>query len=294
MITLSGDNSDIRSALKEEKDFLTSYLKSQERINTKIHSVLRRLIDNKVVSNVEQSQIICEELSIIVKILKKSHTNIYSVQRLLKKLNMVNLDLPKYEERVDIYNKLYSGIFNDIIKTTSELEKFLAKHPIPKASNKSEVQQEETKEVKLPDDELSNENTLLISEVDKKVVLPYTMEELNKILSENSDEYETIKEVIDKIYTRPLKYYRNSSLMRFKEAFKLIRERENGTIAQALDLAFELFSNHSLHPAVITACKNLNELDIYLSCLEYNELNDFHFFKTIFKVAPLKSKTINL
>lgn len=289
MITLSEDNSDISLAIQEEKDFLTSYLKSQERINSKIHAVLRKLIDNKVVSSLEQSQIICEELSAIVKILKKSHTNIYSVQRLVKKLNMVNLESPEYEERIDIYNKLYSSIFNEVIKTTSELEKFLSKHPVAKAS-KTETHQES----KLPHDELSNENTLLISEVDKKVILPYTMEELNTILSENPDKYETIKEVIDRVYTKPLKYYRNASIMRFKEAFKLIRERENGTVSQALDLALELFSNHSLHPAVITACKNLNELDVYLSCLEYNELNDFHFFKTVFKVAPLKSKTIDI
>ena len=59
-----------------------------------------------------------------------------------------------------------------------------------------------------------------------------------------------------------------------------------------MDLALELFSNYNLHPAVISACKTVNELDVYLSCLEYNELDDFHFFKTIFKISPTISKTI--
>lgn len=290
MINLSKDNSDIKMVIQEEKDFLTSYLKSQERINGKIHIVLRKLVDNKVVSSLEQSQTVCDELSIIVKTLKKSHSNIYSVQRLLKKLNMIILENPEYEERINIYNKVYSGIFNDIVKTTSELEAFLSEHSNIIKSAKVET----PVDTKVVDEELTDENVLLISEIDKKVVLPYTMEELNNILAENPDKYETIKEVIDRVYTKPLKYYHNASLMRFKEAFKLVRERENGTFSQALDLALELFSNHSLHPAVITACKNLNELDVYLSCLEYNELNDFHFFKMIFKMAPLKSKTIKI
>ena len=51
-----------------------------------------------------------------------------------------------------------------------------------------------------------------------------------------------------------------------------------------------MFSNYNLHPAVITACKNLNELDIYLSCLEFNELEDFRFFKVVYDVLPVVNK----
>ena len=45
-----------------------------------------------------------------------------------------------------------------------------------------------------------------------------------------------------------------------------------------------------MHPAIITACKNSNELDVYLSCLEYNELEDFTSFKIVFQGLPAISK----
>ena len=135
-----------------------------------------------------------------------------------------------------------------------------------------------------------DENTLLVSEPDNKVVLPFTLDTIEKLMQENPDKYKKVNDVIDDLYTKPLKYYRHSSFMRFKEAYDLVRHRSNGSIMQALDLGLELFSNYNLHPAIISACKNLDELDIYLSCLQYNELNDFHFFKTIFKINPLLQK----
>ena len=56
MINLSEDNLDLNAVIQTEKDFLTNYLKSQERINNNIHTILRQLIDAKVVSNLEQSK----------------------------------------------------------------------------------------------------------------------------------------------------------------------------------------------------------------------------------------------
>ncbi|MDO5555531.1 MAG: hypothetical protein Q4G09_02435 [Clostridia bacterium] len=134
------------------------------------------------------------------------------------------------------------------------------------------------------------QNTLFISYSDNTVILPYTTKELNKILKDSKGKYKTKQDVIDDLYTIPLDYYHNNAFSRFKEAFKLIREREHGSLPQALDLALEMFSNYNLHPAIITACKNINELDVYLSCLEYNELKDFHFFNIQFNMPPSKIK----
>jgi len=130
------------------------------------------------------------------------------------------------------------------------------------------------------------ENTLVISGDDKKVILPYKLEEINKIMEKHPKRYKSIQDVIDDLYTKPAKYYKNTAKARFREAFKLVTERENGSLRKALDLGVELFFNHNIHPAVISACKNMNELDVYLSCLEYNELDDFHFFKIIFNSVP--------
>lgn len=137
------------------------------------------------------------------------------------------------------------------------------------------------------------ENTLLISEEDKKVFLPYEKKEIFSILENPNFSFKNEQEIIEKLYTVPSSNYKSFSLSRFKEAYKLVREKEKGSIAKALDLGLELFSNYNLHPAIITACKNMHELDIYLSCLEYNELEDFKYFKTEFKSPPLNTK-INL
>jgi hypothetical protein len=41
-----------------------------------------------------------------------------------------------------------------------------------------------------------------------------------------------------------------------------------------------------LHPAIITACKSIDELDIYLSCLEDNQLDDFKIFDIKYEILP--------
>jgi hypothetical protein len=130
------------------------------------------------------------------------------------------------------------------------------------------------------------ENTLIISEKDGIVVLPYTLKELGQKLREQPTKYHKIEDVIKLDYTIPFDYYKNSSLARFKEAFKLVKERNNGSFKHALDLAFELMFNYSLHPAIISDCKTVDELDIYLSCLEYDELEDFKSFKIIYDSLP--------
>lgn len=130
------------------------------------------------------------------------------------------------------------------------------------------------------------ENTLIISEMKQKVILPYTKQELEIILNENSEDFENIEDVIEKKYTVPFSYYKFTPFARFKEAYKLVADRDGGSKKSAISLALELFGNYNLHPAIITACKTLNELDIYLSCLEFDELEDFHFFKIDYQFAP--------
>ena len=74
-------------------------------------------------------------------------------------------------------------------------------------------------------------------------------------------------------------------MARFKEAYKLVKNREKASVFKALSLGFELFGNYSLHPAIITACNSLDELDIYLACLDENDLDDFKFFNIKYEVS---------
>jgi len=127
------------------------------------------------------------------------------------------------------------------------------------------------------------ENTLIISETRHKVILPYKLSALKNILQQN-ELYTSIDDVIDKLYTLPIEYYRFTPIARFKEGFKLVKEKAKGSKIKALALGFELFTNYNLHPAIITACNNIDELDIYLACLEENNLDDFHFFNIIYEI----------
>ena len=65
---------------------------------------------------------------------------------------------------------------------------------------------------------------------------------------------------------------------------------KNVSVAECLDLAFELSFKRLLNPAVITACKNLDELDSYLDCLESKQLSNFGVFEVKYDISPLVKK----
>lgn len=129
------------------------------------------------------------------------------------------------------------------------------------------------------------ENILIVSEVENKAFLPYTFEDLNAELNNSPHLYSSIDDVIEKKYTVSLDLYKNSSVARFREAFRLVK-KSNGSLKDAFDLSLELFFKYDLNPVIITACRNLDELDVYLSCLDDNELDKFFCFEIIYNIAP--------
>lgn len=180
------------------------------------------------------------------------------------------------EEKTDKENIIEENINKeDIIKNVSE--------EINDNQNNNDINNQ-------IDDEFKNinikENTLIIT--DKEVILPFTKIELEKELE--SSGYTCIEDIINEKYTKDISYFKPSAISRFRESYLLILEKEHGTKLQAARLALELFTNYNLHPAIITACKDLNQLDIYLSCLEYNELQDFHFFEINYSIPPISKK----
>ncbi len=128
--------------------------------------------------------------------------------------------------------------------------------------------------------------TLVISEETQKVYLPYTIKDIMEKLNDTSTGYQTVQDVIDEEYIIPLSEFKMPIVSRFKEAYNFMREKENSSVYAAIDLALELMFNSNLNPAVIRACKNLRELNIYLDCLYENELEKFDCFKVIYKVLP--------
>ena len=139
----------------------------------------------------------------------------------------------------------------------------------------------------LNDDEITDNDTLIISDSSQKVILPYTIEDLEKKLKKNK-KYKSLLDVIVNEYTLPLETFKNPVKSRFKEAFQLIKKKEHGSLTEAIGLGFELMFQSDLNPAVIAACRDLDELDIYLDCLDDNELDKFSCFKIEYNVKPTK------
>lgn len=139
----------------------------------------------------------------------------------------------------------------------------------------------------LNESDIVDNPTLLISEIQNKVVLPYTISELQQVLNNNNN-YKSLQDVIDNVYTIPIDRYKNSFKSRFKETYNLMRKKENASIWDSIELALELSFNNLLNPAIITACKNLDELDVYLDCLSSNELDKFNLFNIKYEILPQK------
>ena len=127
---------------------------------------------------------------------------------------------------------------------------------------------------------------LIVSEKDQKAYLPYKYSDLEKFYSENKDKYSSVEDVINKEYILDLNRFKHSISARFRETINLVYNKEHKSFFKAINLAFELSFKYNLNPIIISACRNLEELDIYLDCLDENELFDFRCFKIKFEVTP--------
>lgn len=143
-------------------------------------------------------------------------------------------------------------------------------------------------EEKVIENNLEDNKTLVISEEDGKVYLPYSKADIKNEVLQNKGM--KISDLIEEKYICPLDKYKNAIRARFREGYNLMYKKEGKSRRSAVLLGIELMFETNLHPAVISACKNLEELDIYLDCLEDNELEKFSCFKIIYKSLPMLHK----
>lgn len=304
MISISNEKNRIK-LLEIEKKSLNSMLDIQRNLNKQILSFLKNFLgDVKIDLNFDSENIVFKYIKETTDILTKSNYNIDKLESLLKKLDDVisSINSESIERKIAQYNNKFDIVLNTIYKNTGLIEEFIHKislldlseilakiNKVTDINTITDTNNEEESNLEISSETLNSsfvENTLVISEMQGKVILPYTIKEINSILFNNEDKYSSIQDVIDKLYTKPIKEYRFSSISRFREAYKLVKEKEHKSKTKAFSLASELFANYNLHPAIITACKSLDELDIYLACLEDNSLDDFPFFDVKYEVAP--------
>jgi len=205
-----------------------------------------------------------------------------------------------FEEQIT--EKYINGLMADLEKTlekmkeehAKEMEKILTeKANIQYATEKKEneeqignyIEEKEDKEI-----HIKNNNTLLISEKQGKVILPYKAEEVLRIFNKEKSKYSSVEEVIEDKFTRNFSDFKIQFASRYAETMKLARDRENYSFMDAITIATEMMKKRFLHPAIISACRTLNELDVYLDCLDKNELEDFKIFKVKYELYPIVVK----
>lgn len=240
-----------------------------------------------------------EELDLICNIadtLKNSLDSITSLhdKNIDNNYNEIKANLIEYNKISDqLSNKIFEFENNCTYALASAFEYFSSTNKKIKTSTKKNfVDYSISTNPLLKNIETSTENSdlLLISEKEQKAYLPYKYNKVKNIFENSKDKYKTMQDVINDLYIIPLSKFKNSSISRFREAFHLIRNKENSSITKALDLGLELMFKYELNPIVIAACRNLDELDIYLDCLDNNELYEFSCFDIKFEVMPQISK----
>lgn len=193
----------------------------------------------------------------------ETSNNINNAYNLMKQL--------KSEIDVNIYNVDSKNKINEIINEVSDI--------LEESAN------EET--VMLPEKEGQEKKVLLISSKTQTVTLPYIKEQIEAFIEDGI--YKTEEEVIKNKYTIPLSKYKNEALSRVREGYKLARKREGLNVSESIKYAINLMFERRLHPAVITACNTIDQLDIYLACLDENVPELFDFFEIKFEYPPIEN-----
>ena len=309
MIYLNSTKENISKQLKDIKnDFNAELTMQKDKLNILLE-VLKQL--NSIIQTPNYNDDSNMALDLLKKIksnIENLKTNVSNIERLIELLEQLHSNYitdPENKEihaNIDYMDQIVSGFKIDLRKSDKEFDSIILKYvkestfniDLNTTNTKTNSENNSTTTIgnsmfndSMYDSEIGDNNVLIISEKRRKVFLPYKVEDLNKWLRKNRS-FHTIEDVINAKYIIPLEKYRNPAISRFREAYILMKKREKASITDSLDLALGLTFNSSLNPAIITACRNLEELDAYLDCLELNQLSKFEYFKIKYEILPTK------
>lgn len=128
-------------------------------------------------------------------------------------------------------------------------------------------------------------DTLLISEKQEKVFLPYTLSDLSEF---TKDTEKSLEDIVRENFVVSLHTFKNPTISRFKVAYNLARNKSNYSLLKSFNFAVEIMFKYNLNPAIILACKTVDELKDYLNCLKEQKLDLFKHFKIKYEMNPMK------
>lgn len=281
-----------------ESNLVTLNLKiaEQENKSNEVKCLFDTLLKTNSVSRIDTKKDYSEEIN---KISEEFNHNVEKLNSLKSLLIDINSDFillsrkgftsdgtsANLKEKINSYFSIYEQIKNDIALSDVKIDSFVKEINYLDSSNPTETVIEE------PNKEgIQSNDTLIISEKDNKVFLPYTVSEIESYMEKYPKEYKSLEYVINKEFILPLDYYtKHPSLARFREAYSLIRDREAKSVFDALKYALSVMFEYDLNPAIISACKTEEALNLYIECLENKDLSKFNLFKIEFRLNPLKA-----
>lgn len=309
---------------KEQLNLFMAKIQENIKFNIKILSMHKSILLNYVlkivdepilensIDNAEQTIDFLTKLQYFLGLVAQNMECVEFLQSNYNKLK-IPFELSELQEYYNIYNEKISEInssqleLNNFFAETSKILSYMIPNkehkentePKENKGNNEHKENTEQKEQKIAEEPsaLANtdsnnsienndliypENTLIISEISKTVLLPYKKSELDNLEDVSVNKNDLIREK----YVVPIEKYKSPALSRFREAFKLMRNIEKKSMIEAIDLGIELSLNSKLHPAIISACRNLNELDIYLDYLDSNQTDKFNCFSIKFEITP--------
>ena len=228
-----------------------------------------------------------DTVNLLVEIEKANHTQDYydnNIKNIKEQIDSYSNSLKSSEQELSTNNTKIEAFLSDPT-TQKYFEGFNINVPTKKTYDNFE-KTVISKEYKHKLTEKDN-NTLIISEKDNKVFLPYKVEEINDYLEQFPEQYNSFESVVAKEFILPLNYYMSHPVLaRFREAYSLCRDREAKPIFESLKYAMDMMFNRRLNPAIIAACKTQEQLSNYLDCLEKNNLKAFTDFEIKFEINP--------
>ena len=267
----------------------------QEQKKSKILSIKEEVskIDIPSLNKGNKKEQYINELDKISEKISSNITDLSSLRGVLDESTTVFLKLknnPGKENAKDLKNIIstykdnLSSVEFNISTTDNQIDDFIKELAKVDESLNFIEKQEITQE----DLNIVDNNTLIISEKDNCVFLPYTVAELNSYLTSFPSDYSSLTSVINKEFVLPLNYFsKHPSLARFREAYSLMRDKEAKSVFEALKFSSNMMLKYDLNPAIISACRTEDTLNHYVDCLEKNKLDNFNAFKIEYRMNPI-------
>ena len=165
-------------------------------------------------------------------------------------------------------------LFNEDQESNNEQEAVVSEDTTSTEENKEEVQSQDVTE----ESNDSEERVLFISYKENYAILPYSTQDLERYFSDNPEKYSSLQDIIDKEYTISLENYTSSI---YDECISVAKKSPDYNTLKAIKFANNAKRIENANPLVIKACRNLDEVEKYLDCLENNTLDSFDLFKII-------------